>query len=286
MKKSLFLFVFIYAFAAGQNKRFLYEYIAVPDSTNKENVQKELLVLDVTPNGSKFYSYEKYKSDSIIAIELEKQSKANSHIIDIKPNYKGKVNYTVSKEYPTFKTLIQNRLGNNRYKILDERTMNWQIKAEKQQIGEFNTQKAEANLYGRKWIAWFAADLLIQDGPYKFHGLPGLIVKIEDETKSYSFELKGITNYVENAESQLDLFFSFEKEIAVDYPQYKKLALEEFNDPAKSLKQMISSAGPNFKMFGTDGLEMDPAQMIRAREVSAKEYKKKNNNPLELDLLK
>jgi GLPGLI family protein len=32
--------------------------------------------------------------------------------------------------------------------------------------------------------------LPIQDGPYKFHGLPGLILKIEDETKSHSFALK------------------------------------------------------------------------------------------------
>lgn len=286
MKKSLFLLVFIYALAVGQNKRFMYQYIAVNDSTDKENVEKEYLVLDITPSGSKFYSYEKFKSDSIMAIDLEKQAAANSHIINIKSTYKGKVNYTVSKDYPEFKTFIQNRLGSNRYKISDDRPMTWQIKADKQKIGEFSAQKAEANLYGRKWIAWFAPDLPIQDGPYKFHGLPGLIVKIEDETKSYSFELKGVTDYIQNGESKLEKGFSFEKEIAVDYPQYKKLMQEEYNDPAKSLRQMISSAGPNFKMFGPDGLEIDPAKMIRERELNAKESRKINNNPLELDLLK
>jgi GLPGLI family protein len=38
------------------------------------------------------------------------------------------------------------------------------------------------------------------DGPYKFSGLPGLIVKIEDADKNYSWELKGnkkIENYSE-----------------------------------------------------------------------------------------
>jgi GLPGLI family protein len=38
----------------------------------------------------------------------------------------------------------------------------------------------------------------IQDGPYKFHGLPGLILKIEDETKSHSFALKGIKSLSED----------------------------------------------------------------------------------------
>ncbi|RTZ46452.1 GLPGLI family protein [Chryseobacterium arthrosphaerae] len=37
---------------------------------------------------------------------------------------------------------------------------------------EFNTQKAVCDFAGRKWTAWFTADLPIQDGPYKFYGLP------------------------------------------------------------------------------------------------------------------
>lgn len=61
-------------------------------------------------------------------------------------------------------------------------------------IGEFNTQKAETNFAGRKWIAWFTSDIPFQDGPYKFHGLPGLIVKIESADKTHSMELKGVKN--------------------------------------------------------------------------------------------
>lgn len=37
---------------------------------------------------------------------------------------------------------------------------------------------------------------------------------------------------------------------------------------------MISSAGPSFKMFGSEGLEIDPAKMIREREINAKEPEK------------
>ena len=141
-------------------------------------------------------------------------------------------------------------------------------------------------MYGRKWTAWFTTEIPIQDGPYKFLGLPGLIVKIEDQTKTHSFELKGISNYTDNRKLELDEARNYEKEITIDYSKYKKLTLEQFNDPSKSLREMMNSAGKNFKMFGPDGVEIKPADMIRKREMQAKEFRKKNNNPLELDLLK
>jgi len=52
------------------------------------------------------------------------------------------------------------------------------------------------------------------------------------------------------------------------------------------LRQLINEAGANFKMFGPDGTEVKPADMVRKRELDAKEERRKNNNQLELDLLK
>jgi GLPGLI family protein len=60
----------------------------------------------------------------------------------------------------------------------------------------FNVQKAITDFAGRKWIAWFTADIPIPDGPYKFYGLPGLILKLEDTTGSHKFNLTGIKNNI------------------------------------------------------------------------------------------
>ena len=285
MNKTIFFLVLFSAFAGAQNKRFTYEYAVIADSTNKADVHKELLVLDVSPTGSLFYSYDKFKSDSIQTIEINKQSNSKSEIINIKQDYKGKVFYTISKKYPTFKTFLHTGMGNDNYKIVDDRKPIWTISSDQQKIGEFQAQKAQANLYGRKWTAWFATELPIQDGPYKFQGLPGLIVKIEDETKTHSYELKGIANYIDTNKLSLDEERNYNKEILIDYPKYKKLFLEQRNDPAKSLRELMNRAGTNFKMFGPDGNEINPSDMIRQREVRAKEDRKKNNNPLELDLI-
>lgn len=285
MKKSLFLLLFAFALFSAQNKRFIYEYSYTLDSTNKADLQKEMLVLDVNKMGSKFYSYQKYSSDSLMMIEIKKQQNSDSEILNFKPTYKGKITYTISKNYPDFKTFLHIGMGNDEYKVLDDRKIVWKINSEKAKIGEFDVQKAETEMYGRKWFAWFTTEIPIQDGPYKFSGLPGLIVKIEDATKTHSFELKGITKYVESQKLQIPENLLVGNEILVNYSQYKKMYLELLNDPAKSLRQLINEAGANFKMFGPDGTEVKPADMIRQREVRAKEDRKKNNNPLELDLI-
>jgi GLPGLI family protein len=46
------------------------------------------------------------------------------------------------------------------------------ISSEKRKIGDFDCQRAELDYGGRKWIAWFAAEIPFQDVPYVFHGLP------------------------------------------------------------------------------------------------------------------
>lgn len=286
MKKFLFLFTFAVVLMNAQNKRFIYEYSFTLDSTSTQDLQKEMLVLDIKPTGSEFYSYLKFKSDSLLYIEIEKQKNSDSDLINFKPTYKGKISYKVSKNYPDFKTFLHIGMGADEYKVLDERKMNWKILPEKEKIGEFDTQKAETEMFGRKWTAWFTTEIPLQDGPYKFSGLPGLIVKVEDQNKTHSYELKVISknSVVQNLEVPDNLLIG--KEIPVSYSQYKKIYLEEYNDPTKTIRKLMLEAGENFKMFGPDGVEIKPADMIRKRELQAKEERKKNNNPLELDLLK
>ena len=49
-------------------------------------------------------------------------------------------------------------------------------------------QKATCSFRGRDFIAWFAMDLPVRDGPWKFGGLPGLILKVYDIDLLYTFE--------------------------------------------------------------------------------------------------
>jgi GLPGLI family protein len=59
--------------------------------------------------------------------------------------------------------------------------MNWTIINEFKKIGTFNCQKAQINFRGRKYIAWFTNLIPVSHGPWKFYGLPGLILEVSDE---------------------------------------------------------------------------------------------------------
>ncbi len=71
--------------------------------------------------------------------------------------------------------------------------LEWKILSDTTSIGNILCQKAETQLGNRNWIAWFATSIPISDGPYKFSGLPGLILKISDEQQYWNFDLAGIS---------------------------------------------------------------------------------------------
>lgn len=301
MKKTAALFIFISVLFSAQN-RFIYEYKFVPDSTNRENVEKEMMYLDITKNGSSYYSREVFVRDSTMKAEFEKQAKAGNFNIDLKSvGNKGKIGYKVTKDYTKNKVYLNTRIATDPYKVLEDRTFEWKILPEKQKIGEFEAQKATTEFAGRKWIAWFSEELPFNDGPYKFRGLPGLIVKIEDATNSHILELKASTKFVineekdssgniENGEKKVvvigESFSRGKDEIEIDRKTHKKLFWEDRLDPAKALKVMSSRDGVVMKFKDQNGNDISMNDMIRKREEQAKEAIKRNNNILEIDLLK
>ncbi|MDY0930475.1 GLPGLI family protein [Chryseobacterium sp. CFBP8996] len=273
-------FSFLSVVLLAQNQRFSYEYKFVTDSTKMDEVNSELMYLDVAKKGSKFYSQKKNIADSIHQDRVQKKMRDFTGI-----DY-GSVPYVVEKSYPDFKIDFFNNLDMNKYKVSDNRSMNWKILPEKDKIGEFNAQKASLYFAGRIWTAWFVSDIPIQDGPYKFHGLPGLIIKIEDKTKSHSFVLKEIKKLTSDQEWVSDgEKNAFGNTIAIDQEKYKKQVVDFRNNPTKGMRQMLSG-NTKVMMIDENGKPLDIEKMLREQERDAKANNARNNNLLELDLLK
>lgn len=53
----------------------------------------------------------------------------------------------------------------------------------------YTCNKATTKFAGREYIAWYSLDIPIPYGPYKFYGLPGLIVKLEEVSGMYVWEM-------------------------------------------------------------------------------------------------
>lgn len=55
----------------------------------------------------------------------------------------------------------------------------------------YDCRKATAEFAGRNYTAWFTPEIPLPFGPYKFCGLPGLILKIEDAEQQFAWEAIG-----------------------------------------------------------------------------------------------
>ncbi|TLX26660.1 GLPGLI family protein [Chryseobacterium indologenes] len=287
MKKSVTVFILLLALVMNaQNQRFIYEYKYILDSTAKNKPETEMMLLDIAPKGSKFYSKDSFETDSLMAATMEKQLKAESSEIDFsKIKSKGKVYYSVEKMYPDYSVIFFNNLAADEYMVQDSRKQDWKILSDKQKVGGFIAQKALCDFAGRKWTAWFTTDLPIQDGPYKFYGLPGLIVKLEDATKTHSFELKGSkklpANYVWQSTKEKERFNQL---VTLNEVKYKKVFKDYLADPMKSERQMMAQ-GIIVQEIDESGKLTDRKGRVNDREKMMKDNLKKENNIIELDLL-
>lgn len=164
--------------------------------------------------------------------------------------------------------------------------MNWQILPDKKQIAGYTTQKSQTEFAGRKWVAWFTTEVPIQDGPYKFSGLPGLIVEVADETGSHKMELKGLKKIKKQAEELntqgKDIPLLRKKPIEVNRTQYVKQLKQHEKDPVQGMRELLSRPNTSVKI-NISGKEIsDPAEVLRSMEQNARDEMSRNNNKIEL----
>lgn len=172
---------------AQQSTRFVYQVSIKTDSTDAKSVKTELANLDVSPKESIFYGDNRLKRDSIFS--RARQTGSFNFDRSQMQNLQSNIDFVIKKNYDDQSLVFQSRIGRDEYSYGETPNFNWKILPETVKIGDYKTQKAEMTYGGRKWNAWFTTDVPVLDGPYKFSGLPGLIVKIEDEKGDYSFDL-------------------------------------------------------------------------------------------------
>ncbi|WP_316822927.1 GLPGLI family protein [Pedobacter gandavensis] len=87
-----------------------------------------------------------------------------------------------------------NTIGAMKFQYEDQfPKLNWQLVEGTDTIATYVCQKAVLKFRGRNYTAWFSPEIPINDGPWKFAGLPGLILKVEDADQIFSFTLIGMT---------------------------------------------------------------------------------------------
>ena len=98
------------------------------------------------------------------------------------------------------KIVYEERVLDSTY-IIEEAldTIEWEIIQSTKYILGYNCKGATGELKGRKYIIWYTEDIPVSIGPWKFFGLPGLILEAKDNNDIFSFSAKSIDNKSCNA---------------------------------------------------------------------------------------
>lgn len=135
-----------------------------------------------------FYLY--YDDGESIYIQ-EKENKAENPELSLDKEKTKKVEIGkngggIYKNFKTNKYLHEADILGKQLLVTDKlEKINWELINEEKKIGTLNCTKAKATINGEEIIAWYNDDLAIQDGPMDFYGLPGLVVEVIAEKKTY-----------------------------------------------------------------------------------------------------
>ena len=270
----LFYSVLLYAQSYKQENlrgEFTYQLKAKYD-TRTDNRHEELFSLQIGDNRAFFASTISLKGDSVME---NSRTKVNNPDGSITLSYKeGTV---IPKTNLSF-TIIQSNenvqyfrsVGMSLLTYKEPVIKNWKLEDDSQVINTIHCKKAKVTFKGRNWIAWYTPVIPLPYGPYKFSGLPGLIVKITDETGDYDFELvKAVSD------SQLK-----GKVINIKKSRYTE-AIETTHPKLKqALKNAEANAAALLASYGTTIIKGQ--DLLRQRE-KEREENKKFENPLELE---
>lgn len=268
MFKSRFLLLFILLsfFGKGQISRFYYELKYKSNQVDTIRA-KAHFVLDVNNEFSIFRDFKTVSQDSLLkkGIQFMKTLGVNK-MEDIgvtEPDFSFVIKKTTKNiEY-------KDKIGTHNYEYSEEKNFNWSILNEKKMIHGFSCQKAEVSYGGRVWKAWFTSDIPIQDGPYKFCNLPGLILEIYDENKEYQFTFIG--NHKIDSQNYLSDEIMGKNYIKVSKDRFYESQRAFMKDP---YGQMYSSIPAK---------DVEVRQSIEKQRNSIRDWYAKNNNPIEIN---
>jgi len=132
--------------------------------------------------------------------------------------------------------------------------MVWKMQSDTKKIMGVVCQKATTQKFGRTWIAYFTTeDYQIKTGPYKFYGLPGLILELYDSKNEYHFTATKIKRVSQTFKINLSNYKNYPKKKYLQAFDNMRFSPNEFaggsvtvNGKKKSFTEVMKSLKKRF----------------------------------------
>lgn len=254
MKMKLLLLLMLIARVAGVDAQSDITKLSVTYDVHYQKIEevakreKDLMRLDIGEHSSQY-----------VSVKLEFVSKHKDDIMAkrIKNPYAG---------YATLRDEVFKNTSNDGYmrfihmpgwvscreKI--EGLFDWHLQDGDSIVCGYPCHKAITTFRGRTWTVWYTLDLPYSDGPWKFCGLPGLVLYAYDSEDKFRFNCIGI----EKGDGH-EIKMKTPKSGVIDTYMPERVAeimMLEYWDRSAHLSQITGMAARVTKMWDSDGNEV------------------------------
>lgn len=170
-----------------------YDLSIVEDKTKSDSLTRETMMLRIGETVSEYYSYTSFIADSVLRVDVQAGASHQTISEHLQQYGFGVISHRIYKNYPKGQLTFLDRIVMDNYVVEEPmQKIEWTIHPDTATVCGYACQKATAHLYGRDYEAWFTTEIPRSDGPWKLHGLPGLILKAQDRQRHYQFVATGI----------------------------------------------------------------------------------------------
>lgn len=113
----------------------------------------------------------------------------------------------------------------------------WKIENEKKTILGYNCQKATTFFRGRNYEAYFTTEIPYQDGPWKFFGLPGMILELKSSASDATYDIIAETIEIKNGNVKIEnphlnkKVIDYAEFVSIYKNKYKESVANEIQNP-------------------------------------------------------
>ncbi|WP_340064061.1 GLPGLI family protein [Ascidiimonas aurantiaca] len=185
-------------YSFGQDKSIQFNYLAnyqlywQPDSLDvNSKIKTETYSLLFNNNNSFFISSNRLALDTLIFDNKASLNNIDKLIAMPQPTSNKRIYNSVKSDTLT----VINEVRGQLFLYKDFVKLKWKLLEGVDSIQGLRVKKATTFFRGREYFAYYSEEIPISFGPYKFSGLPGLIVKIYDTKDHITYNLVAFKPY-------------------------------------------------------------------------------------------
>lgn len=214
-----------------------------------EHPKEDLLLLEVGRNVTRFYSYKTWQTDSLVRVTPPEQVLANLG------SFHSGVRDELFRDQAAGSLTHTDQIGMD-YLLYTEPlpAIDWELEEDERTILGYACRRARCTFRGRNYEAWYAPEIAVSAGPWKFGGLPGLILAIKDDAGVLDLEATGVEQRVG------PIRMTDRNYMKTNRKKYNELKRKVMTDP---IGYLSGSSNVQINVKNEDGTPIAPGELVR-----------------------